>query len=108
MQGGSGGLVGVLAIRVHSHVGGPPADYMTWESAPTAESALEQLDAAHDAWVAGVRGLDDAALARPVGAAEGPWAQRPTIDLVLHVHREVIHHCAEVALLRDLYRHGMR
>jgi hypothetical protein len=27
---------------------------------------------------------------------------------VLHVHREVIHHCAEVALLRDLHRHGMR
>jgi hypothetical protein len=25
--------------------------------------------------------------------------------LVLHVHREVIHHFAEVALLRDLYAH---
>jgi hypothetical protein len=24
---------------------------------------------------------------------------------VLHVHREVIHHGAEISLLRDLYRH---
>jgi hypothetical protein len=24
--------------------------------------------------------------------------------LVLHIHREVIHHGAEIALLRDLYR----
>jgi hypothetical protein len=25
-------------------------------------------------------------------------------ELVLHIHREVIHHGAEIALLRDLYR----
>lgn len=25
-------------------------------------------------------------------------------DLVLHIHRELIHHLAEVALLRDLYQ----
>jgi hypothetical protein len=25
--------------------------------------------------------------------------------LVLHIHREAIHHLAEVALLRDLYAH---
>ena len=24
-------------------------------------------------------------------------------DLVLHIHRELIHHLAEIALLRDLY-----
>ena len=24
-------------------------------------------------------------------------------DLVLHIHRELIHHLAELALLRDLY-----
>ncbi len=25
--------------------------------------------------------------------------------LVLHIHRELIHHLAEIALLRDLYAH---
>ena len=45
------------------------------------------------------------ALGPPVGAAEGPCAERTrTADLVLHIHREVIHHLAEIALLRDLYR----
>lgn len=98
-------IVGVLGARVHSHFDGPPADYLTWEYASTATGALAQLDAMHDAWVAGVRALDDAALARPVGRAEGPWEERPMIDLVLHIHREVIHHGAEIALLRDLYAH---
>jgi hypothetical protein len=26
--------------------------------------------------------------------------------LVLHINREIIHHGAEIALLRDLYRHS--
>jgi len=29
----------------------------------------------------------------------------PLADLVTHIHREVIHHGAEIALLRDLYAH---
>ena len=44
------------------------------------------------------------ALARPCGPAEGPYADYPMAALVLHINREVIHHGAEVALLRDLYR----
>ena len=50
-----------------------------------------------------MRGLDEAALARPVGEAEGPWADVPMSGLVLHINRELIHHGAELALLRDLY-----
>ena len=53
------------------------------------------------AWIAGVRGLDDAALAeqcREEGQEEDTMA-----TLVLHIHREVIHHGAEISLLRDLY-----
>ena len=96
-------VVGCFGARTHSHFGGPPADYMTWPWAASADEALVQLDAAHGAWVRGVGGLDVEALARPVGEAEGPWAERPMIDLVLHVHREVVHHGAEMSLLRDLY-----
>ena len=36
--------------------------------------------------------------------AEGPYAELPMSALVLHIHREAIHHLAEVLLLRDLYR----
>ena len=37
-------IVGVLAVRSHSHFGGPPADYMSWDYAATAEEARAQLD----------------------------------------------------------------
>lgn len=97
-------IVGVLGMRNASHFGGPPLDYYTFEYAATAEAALAQLDEHHARWIAGVRSLDDAALAAPCGPSEGPYAQAPMATLVLHIHREVIHHGAEIALLRDLYR----
>lgn len=97
--------VGVLGARVAGHFGGPPMDHRTHVHPGTAAEALAQLDAAYDAWVAGVRSLGDEGLARPSGPAEGPWHESPLATLVLHIHREVIHHGAEVALLRDLYAH---
>jgi DinB superfamily len=98
-------IVGVLAVRAHHHFGGPSADYATWQWATDADTALRQLDTAYAHWITGVRGLDDERLAQPIGPAEGPWADHPMIELVLHINREVIHHGAEIALLRDLYTH---
>lgn len=98
-------VVGVLGARVAAHFAGPPADYPTWEYAGTADEALRQLDEGYSAWSAGVRGLGESGLAAPCGPAEGPWAEAPMSELVLHINREVIHHGAEIALLRDLYAH---
>ncbi|ANI38283.1 DinB family protein [Mycolicibacterium vaccae] len=98
-------IVGVLAARTHSHFGGPPADYQTWPFATDAETALGQLDDAYRGWMTGVRELTDAALATPCGPAEGSWAAAPMSTLILHINREVIHHGAEIALLRDLFTH---
>jgi hypothetical protein len=98
-------IVGVLGARVHSHFGGPAVDYMSFPYAATAQEALAQLDAAFAAWTTGVRGWDAAALAEPCGPSEGPWAEHPRVELVLHINRELIHHGAEIALLRDLYAH---
>jgi hypothetical protein len=95
--------VGVFAARNASHFGGPPAHWQSWEYAATAAHALGQLDAAHADWVKGVRALGADGLARPCGPAEGPFAESSLATLVLHIHREVIHHGAEVSLLRDLY-----
>jgi DinB superfamily len=97
-------IVGCLGARNASHFGGPPADYQTFEYAGTAAQALDQLDAGYAAWVKGVRGLGADGLARPVGPAEGPFAADPMAALVLHINKEVVHHAAEIALLRDLYR----
>jgi len=65
---------------------------------------LADLDAAHDRWVAGVQQLGEEGLQRSADEAEGPYAAYPLASLVLHIHREVIHHGAEILLLRDLYR----
>ena len=99
-------IVGVFGARTHAHFGGPPADYATWPYATTAATALAQLDEVYAGWSAGVRGLTDDDLWTPCGPAEGGYADAPMAALVLHINREVIHHGAEIALLRDLYVHS--
>ena len=96
-------IVGVFGARNAIHFGGPPASYPSWTYAPTAKEALAQLDEAYARWVEGVRGLDAEALERPIGAGEGEWAAYPYAALVLHINREVLHHGAEIRLLRDLF-----
>jgi len=54
----------------------------------------------------GVRSLAAAALATPCGPAEGQYAEYPLAALVLHINREVIHHGAEIACVRDFYVHS--
>ncbi len=98
-------IVGVLAMRNHAHFGAPPADYQSWPYATDSDTALSQLDDAYAGWKAGVRALTDEDLSRPIGPAEGPFSERPMAELILHINREVIHHGAEIALLRDLYLH---
>jgi hypothetical protein len=104
--------VGSFAARNSSHFGGPAlGDHESecWRNftyAGTAGRALEQLDEAYTLWIAGVRGLGADGLARPCGPAEEPFGDEPMAMLVLHINREVIHHGAEIALLRDLYRAG--
>ncbi|MCB0997763.1 MAG: DinB family protein [Acidimicrobiales bacterium] len=97
-------IVGIFGMRNAAHFGGPPMDYETVVWPGTAAEALAMLDAVYAGWIAGVAAMDDARLAEPVGEAEGDFAEYPYAALVLHIHREAIHHLAEVALLRDLYR----
>lgn len=102
-------IVGVFGARNASHFAGPACDYQSFAYAGTADAALAQLDEAYQRWTAGVRALGEAdrpgeGLARPCGPAEGPYGELPMAALVLHIHREVIHHGAEILLLRDLNR----
>lgn len=90
------------------HFGGPPVDYQSYDYPTTATDALARLDEVVGSWVDGVQHLDEQAWARPVGEAEGPWAAEPMVTLVLHIHREAIHHLAEIVLLRDLWAHRGR
>jgi hypothetical protein len=96
-------IVGVLGMRAASHFGGPPFSYDTHRYPGDAATALGQLDAAYADWMTGVRGLGADGLARACGPAEGPFASASMSELVLHINREMLHHGAEIALLRDLY-----
>jgi hypothetical protein len=98
-------IVGVLAMRNAGHFGREAVDYQTHTYAGTAAEALAQLDEELGRWREGVRALGEEGLTRPCGPVEGPYADRPLADLVLHIQRELIHHGAEIALLRDLYAH---
>jgi hypothetical protein len=98
-------IVGVLAMRSAAHFGRAPVDYASFSYATTAAGALDQLDAEVAIWLEGVRSLREQGLNRPCGPAEGAFADAPLAMLVLHINRELIHHLAEVSLLRDLYAH---
>ena len=96
--------VGVFGMRAAWHFGGPPVDYQTYDYPGDAATALERLDASYALWMDGVRALGPEDLMRPIGPAEGPFANEPMAALVVHINREALHHGAEIALLRDLYR----
>ena len=74
----------------------------------SARAVPAYLDACYQPWRTGIAGLEDGGWWAELGPAWGPYAESNVVDVALHVLDEVIHHGAEVALLRDLYlRRGM-
>jgi hypothetical protein len=100
-------IVGVLGMRIAAHFGRDPADYASFSYAPTAAGALDQLQSEIAIWLEGVCRLVEQGLDRSRGPAEGASADAPLPMLLLHIHRELIHHMAEVSLLRDLYAYSL-
>ncbi len=94
-------LVGVLGDRNARYFGGEPVSYDSYAYSLTAAPALADLDARYARWIGGVRDLTVDQLATP--CAEPGHEQDSLAELVLHINREMIHHLAEIALLRDLY-----
>ncbi len=66
--------------------------------------AAELLDRAWATFRAGVAAWGDDDLLTPLGPRFPMNAERTYLGLTLHAEREIIHHGAEIALLRDLYR----
>ncbi|PZT70112.1 DinB family protein [Streptomyces sp. SW4] len=78
-------------------------DYRSHGTAAEAVAAFQEGAAA---WRAALEGADDAAL-DTIGYCTNPHgsaAEAPFLDIVWWVNQEVLHHGAEIALLRDLYR----
>ncbi len=71
---------------------------------PSAAGGLARLESAYAAWVALVDSIDADAVFRPLGPAAGPYHGDLVISFVMHIFDELVHHAAEVGLMRDLYR----
>ncbi|WP_330461421.1 DinB family protein [Streptomyces sp. NBC_00820] len=103
-------LTEMLALRA-DHTAG--SHTLTRDDHPVggdAASAVSAFAAAAGAWREALLGVDDAAL-DTVGHCTYPHgsdADDPFIDIVWWVNQELLHHGAEIALLRDLYRAGPR
>jgi hypothetical protein len=91
----------ILGARAQRLFGAPDLDQRPL--AETAMDALAELDEEFERWRQGVAAMTDSWLAEPCGADEPYFKDRPLATLVLHVNREVLCHCAEISLLRDLY-----
>jgi hypothetical protein len=86
---------------------GAPIGFDGPDAAPpaTAADAIALLERAHDRWDAHLDIAQTERLSEPVGPVAGPeYAERTRAAYVLHMLDEFIHHGAEIALLRDLWR----
>lgn len=93
-----------LDIRVRELFGGESVDEAVYPWPGTAADGLALLDDAYGRWTDALRGLGEGGVWQPIGPAAGPYANEPWLGMILHNNREIIHHGAEVSLLRDLYR----
>jgi hypothetical protein len=76
------------------------------ECSPTADAAVEQMRAAVARWRSVFDSLPPEDYAQ-VGRSSYPQGLDPTFplrDILWWMNREIIHHTAEIALLRDLYQ----
>ena len=69
--------------------------------------ALDAVERAAAGFRAGLVAMGPNWLFDELGPTYGPYADATFLGLVLHVIDELVHHGAETALLRDLYRAGM-
>ncbi|WP_432102525.1 DinB family protein [Streptomyces sp. bgisy091] len=96
----------LLALRADHTAGSHSATRADYRVAGTAAEALAGFGSAAASWRAALLSADDAAL-DTVGYSTYPYGSDPEdafLDVVWWVNQELLHHGAEIALLRDLYR----
>ncbi len=86
---------------------GPPVgfDGPDRTAPPSAAEAVRMLERAHRRWDAHLALASEETLGEVIGPVAGPqYADRTKAAYVMHMLDEYIHHGAEIALLRDLWR----
>jgi hypothetical protein len=96
----------MLAIRADYSNGGRTLTTESYLMQGEATGGIVAFNDAVETWRATLLGCDDAAL-DTIGYSAYPYGSDPEdafIDVVWWVNQEILHHGAEIALLRDLYR----
>ncbi|MFY9778263.1 MAG: DinB family protein, partial [Trebonia sp.] len=96
----------MLALRADYTVGDRDMTSDTYRNSGGAMGAVRSFSDAAEAWRVALTGADDAVL-DTVGYSTYPYGSDPGemfVDIVWWVNQEILHHGAEIALLRDLYR----
>lgn len=72
----------------------------------SAEGGLDYFRRSYREWRCILEMVDERAWLQPFGPAAGPFADATALAVALHNADEFVHHTAEIALLRDLYKRG--
>ncbi|GAA5201003.1 DinB family protein [Rugosimonospora acidiphila] len=100
-------LIGVLAARRNATWLGVEPLGRGWRGAGepgTADEAVRRLGLAYTRFRGHLAAVDAATLGDPMGEVAGGYGESSRASFVLHELDELIHHGAEIAALRDLYR----
>ncbi|MFG2598943.1 DinB family protein [Streptomyces sp. NPDC048462] len=95
----------MLAVRADHANGTRTLTRSDYRVSPDAAGAIAGLSTAAAAWRQALLAADDAVLDR-IGHCTYPHgsdAEEPFIDIIWWVNQELLHHGAEIALLRDLH-----
>ncbi|TMK89660.1 MAG: DinB family protein [Actinobacteria bacterium] len=101
-----GHLSEMLTLRADHTMGSHALTEDDFRHSGNAAGAIAAFEAGADAWRAALVSADEAALDM-VGRSTFPYGSDPEdafIETVWWVNQELLHHGAEIALLRDLYR----
>ncbi|MEX0168859.1 DinB family protein [Streptomyces sp. LMG1-1-1.1] len=101
-------LAEMLALRADHTNGSRRLTRDDYDVSGDVATAVKAFDTAADAWRDALLSADDTAL-DTVGHCTYPHGGDPEelfLDVVWWMNQEVLHHGAEIALLRDLYRLG--
>lgn len=96
---------GVLMGFAGSLLSGRPPDLEIEDWPGGSEAAILFLDRACQIWREALDSIPEEDMWKSLGSAWGAYGEDSMADLVLHVFDEFVHHGAEVALMRDLFRH---
>lgn len=75
------------------------------DAVPGADAARRLVIEHWDGFAGAVASLSDDDLLTQMGPVAGPLAESTVLGLVLHIGDELVHHSAEIGVLRDLYAH---